>query len=63
MRKAKYDEKSQRENLNRAANILIFVKCKIKSLVLDSNNEKREELDHSTGKGTLTYIFVIELRK
>ena len=29
----------------------------------ESNNEKREELNHSTRKGTLPSIFVIQLHK
>ena len=40
MRKTKYDENSQIENLNRATNILIFVKCKIKRLVFDNKERK-----------------------
>ena len=56
MRKTKYDEKSQIENLNRATNILSFVKCKIERLVFDNKKREWKELEHLHGKRSLTGI-------
>ena len=57
MRKTKYYEKSPIDNLNRATNILIFVKYKIRRLVFDNKNRKWKELEHFHEKRSLTGIF------